>query len=334
MKKLVPLLVALLLCSCTKETIPPVASIRTNPSTGTIHTIFDFDASWSTDPDGIPQLLESRWDYDGDGIWDTGFQKGLLSVRQYSSVGRVHPVVEIRDPQGLISSATTTIEIVDLDRFTDSRDGQIYPMVLLGTIWWMGRNLDYGTEIDPSTEQTNNGIVEKYRYPGSDPDHLYGGLYQWSEAMNYQSKEGIQGICPPGWRIPTDYDWKRTMALFKDPTEPWPGTYSISNCHFIPDQVVKHFNYYATGAVWKFLKSTGGTGFDALLVGYRDPDGNFGYKDYHFPGQTATFWTSTQDSIWAIRNRFYVTDDRQGEIFRFSDNRKFAFSIRCVKNEQ
>jgi uncharacterized protein (TIGR02145 family) len=332
MRKLVSIFLILLSVSCSEEPRPPEAALTTNPTTGTIKTVFDLDASLTGDPDGISQLLESRWDFEGDGIWDTEFQKGLLSASQYSATGWYHPIVEIRDPQGLTSTASSTIGVEDVKQFTDPRDGKIYPMIQLGTLWWMGKNLDYGTEISPSQNQTNNGIAEKYRYPGDDPDSLYGGLYQWSEAMDYWTIEGVQGICPPGWRIPTDYDWQKTMSLFKDPDEPWPGTYSISNCRFIPDQTVKHFNYFATGAIWKLLKSTGGTGFDAILIGYRDPDGNFGYQDYHFSGETASFWTSTTDSIWAIRSRFYV-NDRQAEIFRFADNRLFAFSIRCVKDE-
>ena len=26
--------------------------------------------------------------------------------------------------------------------------------------------------------------------------------------MKYTTKEGAQGICPPGWHIPTDEEWK------------------------------------------------------------------------------------------------------------------------------
>ena len=324
----------MILAGCKPETNPPDPFLVVTPGVGTIHTVFDLDASQTVDPDGLLQLLESRWDYEGDGIWDTEFQKGLITAWQYKSTGQYNPVVEIRDAQGLVASARATLEVEAIQQFTDPRDGKVYPQVRFGKLWWMARNLDYGKMISHGQNQYNNGIVEKYRYPGDDPDSLFGGLYQWSEAMGYSPFEGSQGVCPNGWRIPTDNDWENLMSLFKDPMEPRSPAYWISGCRFVPDQWILQNNYFATGAIWKLLKSTGGTGFDAIMAGYRDPDGNFGDKDYHFPGKTASFWTSSTDSIWAIRNRFYMTEDMQGEVFRFADNRQFAFSVRCVKNAQ
>ncbi len=323
-----------LLVACDPIPKPPQADLIITPSSGTIKTIFDLDASLTVDPDGLQQLLESRWDFDGDGTYDTEFAKGLITAVRYKSTGQYHPVVEVRDAQGLTSTATATIDVNDISTFTDSRNGKKYPMVRFGKLWWMAQNLDYGKLIGPEQSQTNNGIAEKYRYPGDDPDSLFGGLYQWGEAMGYSHTEGVQGICPAGWRLPTESDWKNLMSFFVDPLQPRPSPYWISGCKYVPDQWVQHNNYYASGAIFKLLKSTGGTGFDAIMVGYRNPDGNFGDQDYYFPGKTASFWTSSTDGIYAIRNRFYVTEDNQGEVFSFADNKQFAFSIRCVKNAQ
>jgi len=334
MRKLDCALLILLIAACSKERSPPMARLTASPSSGTVKTVFAFDGSLSEDPDGMPQLLECRWDFEGDGTWDTGFRKGLISARQYPVAGQYNPTIQIRDPQGLVSTASQTITIENPKTFTDPRDGKTYPIAQFGNLWWMGRNLDYGITIDPSVNSTDNGIVEKYRYPGEDPDSLYGGLYQWSEAMEYHPTTGIQGICPPGWRISTDVDWHSLMALFRDPNSPAPVVYRITGNAFVPDQLVQHYNYQATGAIRKLLRSTGDTGFDAVMVGYRDPDGHFGNQDYHFAGETASFWTATPDNTLAIRNRFYDDNNGQAEIFRFSDDRRYAFSIRCVKDVQ
>jgi uncharacterized protein (TIGR02145 family) len=113
------------------------------------------------------------------------------------------------------------------------------------------------------------------------------------------------------------------------PRELW--SYQVSGEKFVADQKVTHDTYKTEGAIWRLLKETGNTGFDVIMVGYRDPDGVFGDRDYHFPGRTASFWTSTESADNAIRVRLYQTDTHQGDIFRFADNRNYAFSVRCIK---
>lgn len=74
----------------------------------------------------------------------------------------------------------------------------------------MAENLRYGTRIDQNIEQTDNGIVEMYRWsPRKDGDTI-GGSYRWQEAMNYRLDSG-QGICPPGWHIPTCTEWEELL---------------------------------------------------------------------------------------------------------------------------
>lgn len=99
--------------------------------------------------------------------------------------------------------------------FIDSRDNQEYVAIPIGTQIWMAENLNVGTRINISTNgtevlnQTDNGTIEKYCYD-DDPTNcnIYGGLYQLEEAMNYNTTESSQGICPAGWHIPSDTEWK------------------------------------------------------------------------------------------------------------------------------
>jgi len=81
-------------------------------------------------------------------------------------------------------------------------EGKTYTTIQIGTQCWLKENLDVGTRIDGSLNQTNNSptnIIEKYCY-GDDPNNCttYGGLYQWGEAMQYATTEGARGICPEG----------------------------------------------------------------------------------------------------------------------------------------
>jgi len=89
-----------------------------------------------------------------------------------------------------------------------SYGGQTYSTVLIGSQCWMAENLNIGTEISGSLDQEDNGIIEKYCYNNSTyVCGVMGGLYQWDEMMQYGSTPGAQGICPPGWHIPTNDEW-------------------------------------------------------------------------------------------------------------------------------
>ncbi len=83
-------------------------------------------------------------------------------------------------------------------------EGKTYNTIQVGEQCWLKENLDVGRMITGTTDQTNNSMVEKYCYNNDTLNcETYGGLYQWNEAMQYSTFEGIQGICPTGWHLPT-----------------------------------------------------------------------------------------------------------------------------------
>ena len=96
---------------------------------------------------------------------------------------------------------------------------QTYNTIPIGTQCWLKENLNIGTRINDATTQSNNGIIEKYCYSDLDANcSVYGGLYQWNEAMNYASSSsanpsGRQGICPAGWHLPSDAEWCQMETL-------------------------------------------------------------------------------------------------------------------------
>jgi len=89
---------------------------------------------------------------------------------------------------------------------TDIRDGKVYPTVQIGSQCWMQKNLDYGTTISSTNPQTDNCIPEKYNCPLSIVNCPL-SLYQWDELMRYESAPGSQGLCPPGWHVPSESEW-------------------------------------------------------------------------------------------------------------------------------
>jgi uncharacterized protein (TIGR02145 family) len=101
------------------------------------------------------------------------------------------------------------------DDFTDSRDDQIYPTVEIGTQCWLAENLHIGTMITNTNNQgTSCAEIEKYCLDDvlSNCDSL-GGLYQWDQAMCGEMSEGVQGICPNGWKLPTESDFVTLLNI-------------------------------------------------------------------------------------------------------------------------
>lgn len=103
---------------------------------------------------------------------------------------------------------------------TDSRDQRNYNTVMIGTQCWMRENMNYGTRIDGAQEQADNSIPEKYCYNDLETNcTVYGGLYQWAEAVQYLNGASnttswnpvptgnVQGICPAGWHLPSNDEW-------------------------------------------------------------------------------------------------------------------------------
>jgi len=87
-------------------------------------------------------------------------------------------------------------------------EGKTYHTIEIDLHCWLKENLDVGVMLNADSNQTNNSIIEKYCYNNNPVNcTVYGGLYQWDEAMQYSMTQGVQGICPPGWHLPTDAEW-------------------------------------------------------------------------------------------------------------------------------
>lgn len=192
------------------------------------------------------------------------------------------------------------------DVWLDPRDGQSYRTVEVAGVCWFAENLNYGTMIDASNVQSNNGMVEKYCYSNQESycdDH--GGLYQWNEMMDYATVEGVKGICPDGWRVSTDEDWLQAeMALGMAESDAllnniWRGT----------NQGTK-------------MKQGGSSGLEIQMSG-RYVSG-FGYMGSH-----TYLWTSNELGSEAYRRCFSASASNIGRYTSFGKDA--GFSVRCVK---
>ncbi len=179
--------------------------------------------------------------------------------------------------------------------------GKTYNTLQIGAQCWLKENLDVGTMIQGSQNASNNSTIEKYCYD-NDPNQcaIYGGLYQWNEAMAYSTTPGAKGICPDGWHIPTKAEFE-TLAT------------AVNNDG---NTLIKIGE--VTG------KETNTSGFTALWAGYRNPSGSFGYSYHFFLSSTEFYSVDTYPLCLSLTNN--------SSIFFSNFNKNYGLSVRCLKD--
>ena len=66
--------------------------------------------------------------------------------------------------------------------------GKTYNTVQIGTQCWLRENLDVGTMVLGAQTKPTTSTIEKYCYNNNPVNcATYGGLYQWNEAMQYDT---------------------------------------------------------------------------------------------------------------------------------------------------
>lgn len=90
---------------------PPVAALAWNVPRPTTRTDLVFDASASTDDQGIGTPLDFRWDWNADGVWDTDFSSDPRATHRFPLAGRHTVVLAVRDRYGLVTQTEATLEI-------------------------------------------------------------------------------------------------------------------------------------------------------------------------------------------------------------------------------
>ncbi len=194
---------------------------------------------------------------------------------------------------------------------TDSRDGQTYKTVTIGSQTWMAENLNYETDFSfcYNSEETNCA--------------KYGRLYRWAAAVGKSESEcgpayicslpsgNIQGVCPNGWHLPSKVEWETLFNAVGGPsTAGW---------------VLKSTSGWNSSG-----NGTDAFGFSALPAGYRTGGYRIGNEGYDGEGDYAYFWSSTEDFsgyAYCMFLDFYIVDAN------LHDNIKnYGFSVRCVKD--
>lgn len=219
-------------------------------------------------------------------------------------------------------------------------EGNSYHTIKIGNQWWMANNLKTthyadGTEI-PLVE--SNSVWEAmgsedsaycyYNNNTSQEAFTYGALYTWAAALNGSESSdnvpsGIQGVCPDGWHIPSDGEWKELEMFLGMPQTEVDATGPRGR--YIGSKLAVSPGLWSDGYL-KTGDGFGNSGFMALPGGGRRYDGTFGHL-----GDNANFWTATEgDSAKAWGRHIYA---QYSTVHRYTNVKSDGFSVRCVKDQ-
>lgn len=93
---------------------PPHAKLIVTPDNSHIRTEYILDASETTDDEDSLSTLLFRWDFEGDGSWNTQWKSDPVITHIYTGPDHYNAIVAVRDPSGL-SSRADQIVIVSLN---------------------------------------------------------------------------------------------------------------------------------------------------------------------------------------------------------------------------
>ena len=224
----------------------------------------------------------------------------------------------------------TTHPIGSAGSITDSRDGNVYKTVTIGNQVWMAENLKYLPEVWPGIASSRfNPYYYVYDYHGRDvsaakatPNYnIYGVLYNWPAAMAEQKSSnsnpsGVQGICPTGWHIPSDAEWKQLIDYLGG------------------DVIAVNKLKVAGTAHWQSPNpnnvATNESGFTALPGAHRITD--VAAYFYHI-GRSGNWWSTRANDTYPYDHAYYMTinNDYNSNVRRGAYEMAYGHSVRCVK---
>ncbi|HSH16592.1 MAG TPA: Ig-like domain-containing protein, partial [Verrucomicrobiae bacterium] len=90
---------------------PPVAAFTWTPPQPTTLSEISFDASGSSDDQDSVAVLNYRWDWESDGVWDTGFTNSPVAMKQFYLAGTKRVRLEVKDRFGEVNQVEHEVSV-------------------------------------------------------------------------------------------------------------------------------------------------------------------------------------------------------------------------------
>lgn len=204
-------------------------------------------------------------------------------------------------------------------------DGNIYPVVKIGAQVWAAENLRTTKFADGSSipnilsDITWGSLSTAAMCPtngSSANNQTYGALY------NYYAAISNKGLCPDGWKVPSDEDWKvLETSIGMSPSDLDAYSSSRGQSQLLGGKL-KHIGT----TYWNSPNSSASDdyGFSVRGGGYRSSDGL--YFEFRRNG---SMWTSTELSFTTATNRGFA--NTFVSISRGPMHKRTGMYIRCLK---
>ena len=287
---------------------------------------------------GTTTATWTKLNYSGSGTASTG---GVVKPLGYTYTTTFNGITAGVSSNNLVSTYTTGEKFSDNIECTNKyvsaghtaatctgsvtgASGTVYPLVLINGQCWMQRNLKEKPSTIPTSPGYNGGTdVGWYGYYGnaaSEPAAGEGLLYQWSAAMNNQCGERAQGVCPTGFHIPSDCEWKylehgQGMAISEQNLQnAWRA--NTTDSQGTPGNKLRS---QGTGA-------TNTSGWTGLLAGYLYiADGTFNSRASNGSWRSSS---ATGATTAVLRYMFTGTVGVSSN----SNSKGYGYSVRCLKD--
>ena len=236
---------------------------------------------------------------------------------------------------------SVTYKAVTYDSLVDSRDGQVYKTVVIGTQTWMAENLNYEYNHETATSYCYNDFPEYCK--------TYGRLYTRAAAMDSaavfsDSGKKVRGVCPEGWHLPDTTEWDTLLLT----VQAQPNI--IGKSPFRNDEIA--FTLKSTegwrecgrtadhgGGSEDYFTGVSANGSDAL--GFRILPAGTGFhtkeKDpfsYGYLGYSTGYWISNKKAtILSISNKDCNSYKYYSNGYDIEEaDTKHLYSVRCIKD--
>ena len=237
----------------------------------------------------------------------------------------------------IYANEKTFITEPDVENRLIDINGNIYRTVEIGEQTWMAENLKATKYADGTPIPHVESHAEWFDFNRESMGYCWydnlialgygnGALYSWPAITRRSdpsdlNPSGTQGVCPEGWHLPSDSEWKEleiNLGMSEEDLDKigWRGIEEGGKLKHAGTQSWQSPN----------LGATSETGFDALPGGYRH-----GSAEYIGIRSTARFWT-------ASKNGYSYGWYRRLDFDHSSINRNFTgvysgLSVRCLKDE-